>query len=448
MKKLREAASIKILVLVGAQAPEWFEQLQALGWTCHLCSDLRTAHSLIQEIGPCIAVVDLSRDTFSLNGVAHLVNAYQYVRWMALIRDQQVDLPSINQFIVHFCIDFFVVPIPSHHQLLATLGHQLGMVRLEQRVWQSQSMGVTQFTGQSSAINHLRQMIKRWSYSDVSVFIHGDVGVGKERLARAIHESSSRAHKPFSVVRCAALSDYSLETQVFGIGIEQDTISVLEKSHGGTVLFYDFMSMSLEQQQNLLHVLQDSQVHSSVGLKSIDVRILVASSSSVDKAMSKGGLLRALYDYVSILPITVPNLRERQADILPLVDDSITRFCQEYRLPKRVLDPQVETLLQNYSWPGNVRELINKIKRALLICDGDVIGLEHFDFNQQPQQSSTLKAIREKSECEALKRALENHDGQVMLVAKELKISRATMYRLLNKYNLLPNSGSESSPYF
>ncbi len=204
------------LVVVGGTYEPWIAMLEQTGWRCHRCYDLRAAQSLLQEIGPCIGIVDLSHDDFSLNGVASLVNRNKQVRWMALIRDDQLRNDAICQFIVSFCIDYFTSPVPNS-QLLSTIGHQLGMLNLERRVWPQlgdhSDMGLY---GASQAMKKLRDQVRRVASTDVSVLISGESGTGKELVGMAIHQTSIRAKGPFIAVKCSALPEKELEVELFG----------------------------------------------------------------------------------------------------------------------------------------------------------------------------------------------------------------------------------------
>ena len=147
-----------------------------------------------------------------------------------------------------------------------------------------------------------------------------------------------------------------------------------------------------------------------------------------------------LFYLLKILKVHVTPLKERCGDIASITHYYIQQFSREYNTQARsVSSPAIKALAQ-YQWPGNVRELVNQIKRAVLVSDGLVLELEHFDFPSQSQKTRTLKMIREDSEKEALMKVLEQHDGQVSSAAKELKISRATMYRLLGKHQLVSES--------
>lgn len=426
------------LIHVGGSCESWLVVLQNAGWQCTQCADLREATALFSQSGPCIGVVDLSHDEFSLNGIANLVSSFKQVRWLALIREAQLNSETLCQFIVNFCIDFFTTPIPDA-QLLSTIGHQLGMLKLEKKVWPhfhaSDNIGVV---GDSASIKRLRDQIKRIGPTDVSILISGENGVGKELVARAIHNTSARSQNEFISVNCRAMSERRIECDLFGIEQEDDTqVSMLEKANGGTVLLNDILTLPQSQQLNLLQFFQEGRVNSRHGMMDTDVRVLAANSSDMEKALIDGAFNEELYHYINVLRINVPSLKERSNDVIVLTRHFLQQYAKEFNVQPRTLSEEVMSALTNHYWPGNVRELINQVKRAVLMSDLPQLTLQDFDLPSALEGTRSLKGIRERSEKEALRLSLEFNDGQVSLAAKELGISRATMYRLLNKHNLI-----------
>jgi DNA-binding NtrC family response regulator len=426
------------LVVVGGTYEPWLSVLEQVGWKCHQVGDLRKANTLLEDIGPCIGIVDLSHDEFSLNGLANLVSSHKHVRWLAFIRESQLGTDTICQFIVNFCIDFFTAPIPDA-QLLSTIGHQLGMLKLEKKVWpsfgNSLDMGLV---GESIPMKRLRDQVKRIGPTDVSILIYGESGTGKEAVARAIHKVSSRAHKPFLSVNCRALSEQRFQAEVFGASNEDIAEpSIMEQADGGTVLFNDILTISKEQQMNLLRFLQEGTIETRDGLKTVNVRVLAANSSDVEKALIDGDFNEELYHYINVLRINVPSLKERASDIGLLARYYLQEFSKEYNSQAKGFSEDALKSLTRYFWPGNVRELMNQIKRAVLMSDSVIIEEHHLDLPPRNDAKRSLKSIREKSERDALLVVLESHSGQVSNAAKELGVSRATMYRLLNKHNLI-----------
>ena len=426
------------LVVVGGTYEPWLSVLEQVGWRCSQVADLRKADALFASTGPCIGVVDLSEDEFSLNGIAALVSSHRQVRWIAFIRESQLSSDTICQFIVNFCIDFFTAPIPDA-QLLSTIGHQLGMLKLEKKVWPNYgSSGDMGLIGDSVPIKRLRDQIKRIGPTDVSILIHGENGAGKEMVAKAIHSSSARSQSPFISVNCRAMSERRFEKELFGIGNEEEEfVSLLEQANGGTILLNDILSITSTQQVNLLRFFQEGTVECLTGFKKVDVRVLAANSTDLEKALIDGDFNDELYHYINVLRINVPSLKERLADIPILSRHYLQQFSKEYNAQARGFTDDALKELSRYSWPGNVRELINQIKRMVLMSDCVMLSQANLDLPKRSEGKMSLKSIRERSEKEALVLVLESNGAQVSQAAKELGISRATMYRLLNKHGLL-----------
>ncbi|EGA70123.1 sigma-54 dependent transcriptional regulator [Vibrio sinaloensis DSM 21326] len=429
------------LIVVGGTYEPWLSVLEQVGWRCTQCADLRKADALFAETGPCIGIVDLSHDEFSLNGIANLVSNHKQVRWLAFIRESQLSSDTICQFIVNFCIDFFTAPIPDA-QLLGTIGHQLGMLKLEKKVWphygDNSDMGLI---GDSIPMKRLRDQIKRIGPTDVSILIYGESGTGKETVARAVHKTSSRANKEFISVNCRAMSERRIESDLFGINREDiSEPSILEKADGGTILLNDILTLPKSQQVNLLRFLQEGTVDTANGRKEIDVRILAANSADIEKALIDGDFNEELYHYINVLRINVPSLKERAGDIAILARHFLQEYSKEYNAQARSFTEDAARSLTRYHWPGNVRELMNQIKRVVLMSDTVMLDDEHLDLPKRSDGKRSLKSIRERSERDALLLVLESHSGQVSMAAKELGVSRATMYRLLNKHNLISDA--------
>ncbi|MHC6526427.1 MULTISPECIES: cyclic-di-GMP-binding transcriptional regulator VpsR [unclassified Vibrio] len=429
------------LIVVGGTYEPWLSVLEQVGWRCTQCADLRKADALFTETGPCIGIVDLSHDEFSLNGIANLVSNHKQVRWLAFIRESQLSSDTICQFIVNFCIDFFTAPIPDA-QLLSTIGHQLGMLKLEKKVWphygSTSNMGLI---GDSIPMKRLRDQIKRIGPTDVSILIYGESGTGKETVARAIHKTSSRGNREFISVNCRAMSERSLEADLFGINLEEGSdASMLERADGGTILLNDILTLPKSQQLNLLRFLQEGTVETAAGRKEVDVRILAANSADIEKALIDGDFNEELYHYINVLRINVPSLKERAGDIAILARHFLQEYSKEFNAQARSFTEDATRALTRYHWPGNVRELMNQIKRVVLMSDSVMIDELQLDLPKRSDGKRSLKSIRERSERDALLLVLESHSGQVSMAAKELGVSRATMYRLLNKHNLITES--------
>ncbi|MEJ2766389.1 sigma-54 dependent transcriptional regulator [Photobacterium sp. MCCC 1A19761] len=423
------------LVAIGCNYEPWIALLEQSGWKTHCCYDLRTADSILEEFSPCICIVDLSNNDFSLNSISLRANKTKQVKWIAIIKKEQLKTDAICQFINNFCVDYFSVPIPGSH-LLDTVGHQLGMLEIESSSWvevtSQHDMGLF---GESKSIKQLRDMVRRVAMTEVNVFLTGENGTGKELIAKSIHSLSKRRNAPFITVNCGSLTK------------EDDKASFLDGSYvqedgshfNGTILLDNVEELTKELQDELLSFLQTPAGDSLEDDSSADVRIIASSGADLEAAVANGEFSKELYYRLNVFHIKVPTLRERGSDIFLLAETFLTKFAREYSTMASSFSEDSKQLLLRYSWPGNVRELINQVKRAALLAEGNEVRAEHFDLPSKANLKQSLRNIKDEAEKDVLVAVLETHRGQVASAAKDLGVSRATMYRLLNKHNIVPD---------
>ena len=242
---------------------------------------------------------------------------------------------------------------------------------------------LSDFESESPVMMSFMQTVRRVVAADSSLLILGETGVGKERLARAIHEESPRGSKSFVPVNCAAFPESLLEGELFGhlqgafTGATADRRGCFEMAHGGTIFLDEIGEIPRHIQVKLLRVLQEKQIQrlGSEELIPIDVRIMAATNRDLHVEMEEGRFRRDLFYRLSVVSLTVPPLREHPEDIPPL----LTRYLDEFRTSLRKelsgYAPVAIDALSSYDWPGNVRELINVVERAALLCESDVISL-------------------------------------------------------------------------
>lgn len=241
-------------------------------------------------------------------------------------------------------------------------------------------------------------------------------------MAKAIHKTSSRAQKPFISVNCRAMSEKRLESELFGLGeTEEGQQPFLLQADGGTLLLNDILTLPKSQQLNLLRFLQEGTVETRQGVRAVDVRILAANSSDIEKALIDGDFNEELYHYINVLRINVPSLKERALDIVLLAKHFLQEYSKEYNAQARSFSDDAVRGLTRYHWPGNVRELMNQIKRVVLMSDTVVLDESQLDLPKRSDGRRSLKSIRERSERDALLLVLESHSGQVSTAAKELE---------------------------
>ena len=251
--------------------------------------------------------------------------------------------------------------------------------------------------GKSSAFRQAYTLMEKAAKTQVTVLLTGETGVGKERFARALHELSPRSSAPFVAVNCAALPAELIEAELFGVekgaytGAHAARAGRFERAHGGTLLLDEVGDLPLPAQAKLLRVLQEGEVE-RVGAEStrqVNVRLIAATNVDLEKAVREGRFRQDLWYRLNVYPICLPPLRERLADVPPLANAMLERFCSLH--DKRVTgfaERAMQALVQ-HAWPGNVRELENLVERGVILaCQGGMIEVEHL-FPQLTQTAQT-----------------------------------------------------------
>ena len=241
-----------------------------------------------------------------------------------------------------------------------------------------------EFLSSSPSMRKFLQVARKLSRSDSTVLILGETGVGKERLARAIHSQGTRAGGPFVVINCGAVPEALLETELFGhergafTGAERAHRGHFELAHRGTIFLDEIGEMPLHLQVKLLRAIQDRTIQRIGSEKAlpVDVRIIAATNRDLQVEMQEKRFRSDLYYRLSVVTLQVPPLRERPDDIRRLVDSYFQQFRSQMSTPARSVSPAAMTALQSYNWPGNIRELINVVERAVLLCDTEEITPE------------------------------------------------------------------------
>jgi len=238
--------------------------------------------------------------------------------------------------------------------------------------------------GDTPAMRQVAHIVEQVADSDVTVLIRGESGVGKELVARAIHQQSTRKSKPFVKVNCAALPAELLESELFGhekgafTGAATTRIGKFEQANLGTIFLDEIGEMRPPLQAKLLHVLQDAEFTKLGSNKKIevDVRVVTATNRDLEAMMLRGQFREDLYYRLKVIEAVVPPLRERRDEIVQLTDFFITKYSRRYNRPLRSLSDELRVRFLEYDWPGNIRELENMIKRFVILQDEQLVVRE------------------------------------------------------------------------
>src|SRR5881398_2507571 len=236
--------------------------------------------------------------------------------------------------------------------------------------------------GQSLALQHVLDIVKKVAKSNTTVLIRGETGTGKELIAGATHHNSLRSARNFVKVNCAALQENLLESELFGhekgafTGADKQRIGRFEQADGGTLFLDEIGDMSPSTQAKILRVLQEHEFERLGGTRTlrVDVRLVAATNRDLAGMVSSGQFREDLYYRLNVVSIEMPPLRERKDDIVPLANAFIQRFSAELKKKIDGLEPDAQKLLMRYNWPGNIRELENTIERAILLAEGRAIA--------------------------------------------------------------------------
>lgn len=300
----------------------------------------------------------------------------------------------------------------------------------------------------------LCRMVEKIAPADLTTLILGETGTGKEVLARAIHDLSPRANRSFSAINCAAIPENLLESELFGhekgafTGASQLKKGKVELADGGTLFLDEIGDMPLALQAKMLRFLQERVIERVGGVKEIpvNVRVVCATHRDIQTLIREGAFREDLYYRISELTLNVPPLRERREDAVMIARSLINTFCSSMDKQGLILSDDAVKAVQSYDWPGNVRELINKVKRAVIMCDGKRISARDLDL--EANESITihdvlnLRQVREDAEKQAILNALQNTQFNMAKASRLLGITRPTLYNLTDKYGIDTSSSN------
>ena len=290
-------------------------------------------------------------------------------------------------------------------------------------------------------------IIDKVAGTDANVLILGENGTGKELVARALHQRSLRKDNVFVGVDMGAITETLFESELFGhkkgafTDAKEDRAGRFEVASGGSLFLDEIGNLSMPLQSKLLTVLQSRQV-TRIGTNKpidIDIRLICATNMPVYDMVAENTFRQDLLYRINTVEIHLPPLRERQDDINLLADHFVKVYCEKYRKPPKKIAPSTYKKLSKYSWPGNIRELQHAIERAIIMSEGNVLMPDDFFFLVQKADSQTESVDNlnlDEVEKNVILKAINKHSGNISKAAKELGLTRASLYRRLEKHGL------------
>ncbi len=323
-------------------------------------------------------------------------------------------------------MDYRLLPVPDDvlEIYIRKSGHQSALAKQASACKPSAAAGQDIFVTEDIETRRLLDRVALVAPSNASVLVVGESGTGKERLSRYVHACSNRRNENFIAINCAAIPEGVLESELFGhekgafTGATSARPGKFELAHEGTLLLDEITEMPVHLQAKLLRVLQEGEVDRLGGHKpvKVDVRIIATSNRDIAKAVEEGVFRQDLYYRLNVVTISLPPLRKRREDILPLASHFLQRFADMYQRPQPELTPPAVEALQNYPWPGNARELENCMHRAFLMAVDQAVQAEHLCL-----EGGAMQQAAGSSQQEALQAGVTIRDMERVLIEKTLQ---------------------------
>ena len=407
---------------------------------------------LIDEGGIDLVITDLRMDGISGSEVVQRVTS-EHPGIPIIVLTGHGSIDDATAALKAGAFDFLTKPLDLDHLNKIVKNALQGKILAEQnRELQAKllkSQNGDEMIGKSDSLNRVRQMIAKAAPARASVLITGESGVGKELVARAVHEQSDRAKGPFVVVHCAALSESLIESELFGFekgaftGAENLHKGRFELADGGTIFLDEIGEVNLATQVKLLRVLQEHKFERVGGEKSleVDVRVVAATNRNLEDEVKAGKFREDLFYRLNVVRIEMPALRERMDDIPLLMHAFLREFNIENKKNIRGFDKASKAAMIKYNWPGNIRELKNAVESAVVMCTGDEIKMEDLPRALRSQGEEKTISIpigitMDEAEKIIIQENLAANKGNKSRTADILGIGRKTLHRKLEELNI------------
>jgi len=419
----------------------------------YLAEDRQSAITLINREQPAVVTLDLGlppnpagvEEGFAI--LDHILDDYSHTK--VIIITGRGEKEHALRAVEKGAYDFFYKPIELDElKVVLRRAFHVSQLEQEQRELRHRLSGDTfeDMIGTSKIMQDVFSTIRKVATTDAPVLITGESGTGKELVARAIHRLSIRESKPFIPINCSAIPENLIESELFGhekgtfTGAHAQRIGRFEMAEGGTLFLDEVGDLPLTLQVKLLRFLQEKTIERVGGREQIEVdtRVLAATNRDLEEAMKNSTFREDLYYRLNVVKISLPPLRERNADVVLLAKTFLDRYTGEIRKKIKGFSSQAIESIERYPWPGNVRELENRIKRAVIMSEGKKITLEDLEMKSIAgrKECIVLKDARELLEKELILKAMARNENNLTKAASDLGVSRPTLYDLMEKLGI------------
>lgn len=421
------------------------KQLSGKSWQIYVADTIKEFKKLFKQHRFEVIIVYFNREQVPpIADFETLASLNIVTKWIAIIPSEEWLNSHPSMLFSHLFYDYHRQPLRYEH-LLATIGHAYGMAKL-----QNEKLGQLQIKqqnddiiGQSQATQKLRERINAVANKALPVLISGESGTGKQLLGRIIHQQYSDPKCPLATVSCGGIPESLVHSELFG----HDTgalnpngptkVGHIEQCNKGTLLLNDIEELPLQVQASLVQYIEKGEFFrlGSTQLSTSCCRIIATTNSDLRKAVNKHTFREDLYHALSSATIEVPTLRERYDDVPYLAQYFLSQFCAQGEM--KSFSQCALNAMQHYHWPGNVRELMNRIRRAIILSEGHIINEAHLELpHDNNTQQLTLKEARNKVEKDIVVRSIAQAGFNHSQAAKNLGISRTSLYRLIAKHQI------------
>ncbi len=432
-------------------------ELPRMGHEVTVCPDgLKAVAALERNTYDCI-LVDL--DMPGLNGIEVIAKAKELSpETEAVVLTGKSSMDSAVAALRYGAFDYLTKPcrLVEIEALLGRVADKLDMTKKCRALRRQLDRleGNSDLTGNSEAMQHVRNMISKVAPTNSTVLILGETGTGKELVARAVHQQSLRAEAPFVAINCGALPESLIESELFGhrrgafTGADEHRVGLFEVADGGTLFLDEIGELPKAMQSKLLRVLESGDIR-RVGENEafkVDVRVVCATHRDLEEMVGENEFREDLMFRINTFEIRLAPLRERMEDIESLARHLLRRFRKDTRSGDEPFAPETLEALKSHAWPGNVRELANVVEHAVILCPDGPIAEEHLprNFGARKLRGPHFKMVRPQSlreiELQVIQQTLERHNGNKPKAAEELGISLKTLYNKLNQLSELEKS--------
>jgi len=430
----------------------------------------KSGHQVIIEKNPNKIPFLLNNDTYDvilldMNFSKDTTSGKEGFEWLKQIKERDPDAVVINitafgdvemavRALKEGATDFILKPW-QNEKLVATIStaiklkksyNEVDKLRKAKQILEEQiSQPFRDIIGESVALKEVFSLIDKVAKTDANILILGENGTGKELVARAIHQKSMRKDNSFVAVDMGAITETLFESELFGhkkgsfTDAREDRPGRFELANGGTLFLDEIGNLSLSLQSKLLSALQSRQV-TRVGANQavdVDIRLVCATNMPLHQMVKEGKFRQDLLYRINTVEITIPPLCDRVDDIPMLANHFLNYYSKKYRKEVLSISPTAVNKLKKYPWPGNVRELQHSIERAVIMADSATLQESDFLFNRKGSNDSATDSLNlDEVEKAAVVKAIQLHSGNISKAAEELGLTRASLYRRMEKYGL------------